>query len=109
MRPFPAHSNKARRDPPLRSRRSPMHSPAHAHFESLPVPVTLALVLAALVYARGWFRLRKAFPNTISLWSLGAFMSGLFSLWIPVGTRVAALDHVLLTAHMLQHLLLMAV
>jgi putative membrane protein len=88
-----------------------MHSPAHAHFESwsLPVPVTLALVLAAFVYARGWFRIREAFPNTISVWRLGAFMSGLFSLWIPVGSPVAALDHVLLTAHMVQHLLLMSV
>ncbi len=88
-----------------------MPSPVQAEFASwsLPVPATLALVLAALVYARGWFHLRKAYPDAIPAWRLGAFMSGLFSLWIAVGSPLTAFDDDLLTIHMVQHVLLMAV
>jgi len=43
------------------------------------------------------------------MWRLAAFMSGLVALWIPVGSPLEALDHALLTIHMVQHILLMAV
>lgn len=88
-----------------------MPSPIQASFEtwSLPVPATLALALTAFVYSRGWFRLRKAFPNAIPLWRLGAFIGGLFSLWIAVGSPLLAFDDTLLTIHMVQHVLLMIV
>ena len=59
---------------------------------SLPVPVTLALVLAAFVYSRGWFRLRKVSANAIPVWRLATFMSGLFSPWIAVGSPLTAFD-----------------
>lgn len=82
----------------------------HAHQPwSLPVPVTLVLVLTAFAYSRGWVRLRSLFPGVISVWQLAAFMSGLFALWIPVGSPLKALDHDLLTIHMVQHILLMTV
>lgn len=76
---------------------------------TLPLPVTLALLLIAFVYWRGWLHLRKAIPHIISVAQLAAFMSGLFVLWIAIGSPVNALDHELLTFHMVQHLLLMAV
>ena len=83
----------------------------HAASESwsLPVPVTLALVTAAFIYFRGWFRLRRVFPNAISAWRLAAFVSGLLSLWIPLASPLRGFDHDLLTMHMVQHILLMAV
>src|SRR5262245_32905603 len=111
MRPFPVRSKRASGDPPPHIRRSLMPSHFHAHFESwsLPAPVTLAVVLAAFVYARGWFCLRKASPNSISLWQLCAFMSGLVSLWIALGSPLVALDHHLLSIHMVEHILLMTV
>src|SRR5262249_25627996 len=40
---------------------------------------------------------------------LAAFAGGLFALWIAVGSPVAHLDHHLLTAHMVQHLVIMLV
>jgi putative membrane protein len=75
----------------------------------LPVPVTLFLVIMALVYLRGWSRLHGLLPNVISVWQLAAFMSGLFALWIAVGSPLAAFDDELLSIHMIQHILLMAV
>jgi putative membrane protein len=75
----------------------------------LPVPVTLFLVITALVYLRGWYRLHGLLPNVISVWRLAAFMSGLFALWIAVGSPLAAFDDELLSIHMIQHILLMAV
>jgi putative membrane protein len=40
---------------------------------------------------------------------LAAFGGGLFSLWVAVGSPLASMDHLLLTAHMAQHLILMTV
>jgi cytochrome c oxidase assembly factor CtaG len=40
---------------------------------------------------------------------MAVFMAGLFSLWIALGSPLAALDHQLLTVHMMKHLLLMTV
>lgn len=76
---------------------------------SLPIPVTLALLLASLLYLRGWFYLRRGCRNVIPLWRAAAFLCGLFSVWIAVGSPLAALDEELLSAHMVQHLLLMIV
>lgn len=80
-------------------------------FESwaLPLPVTLALLLIACVYLRGWLHLRKAFPHVISVAQFAAFISGLFALWIAIGSPINALDDELLSFHMVQHLLLMVV
>jgi putative membrane protein len=87
-----------------------MSSAFHVHFQpwSFPLPVTLVLVLVALVYLRGWLRLRKELPNKIPLWRLAAFMSGLSLFWIVVGSPLSALDHESLTIHMINHLVLMA-
>jgi putative membrane protein len=76
---------------------------------SLQIPVTLVLVLAGLFYARGWMHLRTAFPNMIPAWRATAFLFGLFTIWIAVGSPLAALDEELLSIHMVQHLLLMII
>jgi len=76
---------------------------------SLPVPITVSLVLVALVYLRGWFHLRRAFPDVIAGWRAAAFLCGLFSVWIAAGSPLAVFDEELLSVHMVQHLLLMTV
>jgi putative membrane protein len=43
------------------------------------------------------------------MWRLAALSTGVFALWITVGSPLADMDHHLLTAHMAQHLLLMTV
>jgi len=83
-----------------------MSHPVHSMFE---VPATLSVALAALMYARGWFRIRRSFPSTISVRRFGAFMVGLLSVWIAIGSPLTAFHHELLSVHMVQHVLLMAV
>jgi putative membrane protein len=75
---------------------------------SFPLPVTLSLAVTAVLYLRGWIRVRSAAPNAIPAWRLGAFMAGLASLWIAVGSPLVAFDDELLTIHMIQHVILMA-
>jgi cytochrome c oxidase assembly factor CtaG len=74
---------------------------------SLPLPLTLVLLLSALFYLRGWLQLRRTFPRLVPIWRAVAFLCGLISVWIAVGSPVATLDMLLLSAHMAQHLLLM--
>jgi len=76
---------------------------------SNPLGLDLALTLTALVYARGWFRLRSAFPNLLSLWRFAAFFFGIILVWFAIGSPLNAFDDASLTVHMLQHLLLMSI
>jgi putative membrane protein len=76
---------------------------------SAPLGLDLALGLTALVYARGWLRLRSAFPGLISPARLAAFFSGIAFVWVAIGSPLNAFDDVSLTVHMAQHLLLMAI
>ena len=76
---------------------------------SISAPVTLALFLAAWVYLRGWLRLRSTAPHRISAWQLAAFVNGMFALWIALGSPLRAFHHELLSIHMVDHVLLIAV
>jgi putative membrane protein len=76
---------------------------------SISFPVTFALFLVACGYFRGWWRLRSASPNLILPWQFATFMGGLFALWIALGSPLRTLHHELLSIHMVDHVLLMAV
>jgi len=76
---------------------------------ALPVPLTLAALLAAFLYLRGWLRLRSASVQAIPGWRATCFFVGLFLIWIALGSPLAAFDEELLTVHMVQHLLLMTI
>src|SRR5260370_11556175 len=67
------------------------------------------MLVAALIYTRGWYRLRAALPNEIPGWRLVGFLCGLSVAWIALASPLAMLHHASLTIHMTQHLLLMAV
>ena len=79
------------------------------HSSSLSIPVTAVLVLTGLLYWRAWVRLQTAFPERMPAWRAIAFLGGLLCLWLAVGSPFAGLDQELLTAHMVQHLLLMTI
>jgi len=79
------------------------------HSWSLPPAVTIATVLSAIFYLRGWRIVRRADPSLLPSWRAAAFLSGLCSVWIALASPIDALNEFLLTAHMLQHMLLMMV
>jgi len=83
----------------------------HLHHAALGssrlVFLVLILVFTALIYLRGWLSLRSSRLERISAWRAVSFLVALFLIWSAVASPLAALDHELLTIHMLQHLLLM--
>lgn len=76
---------------------------------SIPPVATFALLLTALVYLRGWIRLRRAGSTEIQPWRAVSFLGGLFSLWVALASPLDTFSGFLLAAHMLQHMLLMMV
>src|SRR5277367_8354 len=77
----------------------------HASVESVWIAVALSLV--AIVYLRQWLRVAWLVPYGVKGWRAWSFFVGLLLLWIGLGSPLSLLDHDLLTAHMIQHLLLM--
>ncbi|MGA8940143.1 MAG: cytochrome c oxidase assembly protein [Acidobacteriaceae bacterium] len=75
---------------------------------TLPIGLTIATVLTALVYLRGWIALRRTRREQFSLERLASFLGGLALLWITVGSPMDGFADALLTAHMIEHLLLMS-
>jgi putative membrane protein len=69
--------------------------------------VSSTLIFAAFLYLRGWLGVRSQDHGNLEGWRAGSFVFGLLCIWIATASPLAALDHEMLTAHMVQHLLLM--
>jgi putative membrane protein len=69
----------------------------------------IALLVIAMVYSLGWYRLHKGAVQDLKRWRLAAFWSGELLLAAIVASPLAHLDHRWLAAHMVQHLALMTV
>ena len=69
--------------------------------------VLTALIVIAFVYLRSWVRVRRQDYGRVQGWLAGSFLLGLLFIWIAAASPLATLDHEMLTAHMVQHLLLM--
>jgi putative membrane protein len=82
-----------------------LHHTALASSQS--VVLTLILAFTAVVYLRGCLSLCYSRANRTSAWRAFSFLLALFLIWAAMASPFAALDHELLTVHMLQHLLLM--
>lgn len=76
---------------------------------SIPPVATFALLLTALTYLRGAWLLRRAGYPYLPTWRIGSFCLGLFSLWFALASPLDTFSPFVLTAHMLQHMLLMMV
>lgn len=107
----PSQSNREQPRPLRATNEITMTSDAQSVLQSwsLPIGVNLALGLTIIIYVRGWLRLHAAFPKLFSAWRLAAFLTGIISIWIAIGSPLAAFDDASLTVHMVQHLLLMAI
>lgn len=73
-----------------------------------PIGLTLVILLTALIYVRGWLALRKSRPEQFNLDRLLAFLGGLTCLWISLGSPLEELADMSLSAHMIEHLILMS-
>lgn len=69
----------------------------------------LALGLSAWTYYRGWRLLHQHVPRHFSYWRLASFLTGLLLLLIAIASPLDAFSGMLLTVHMIQHLLLMMI
>jgi putative membrane protein len=76
---------------------------------SPPIAIDLTLFLTTLFYLRGWLALRRSCSGVISAPRLAAFLAGMFFLWIAIGSPLTAFDEASLTAHMIQHILLVRI
>jgi putative membrane protein len=70
---------------------------------------TATIVFAAAVYLRGWLHLHTASAAPIPVWRAASFLLGLLAIWVAIASPVAMSDQRMLTAHMIQHLLLMTI
>jgi cytochrome c oxidase assembly factor CtaG/ferredoxin len=68
--------------------------------------VMALLFVAAVLYWRGWLRLSRLIPHRFPPWRLVSFLSGLAGLVIAVCSPLDAFAGLLLSVHMVQHLLL---
>jgi cytochrome c oxidase assembly factor CtaG len=75
---------------------------------SLPLPLTLSIAVLALVYLVGWLRIRRTRPRQFPVWRLYSFELGMLVLWGAIGSPMDGLADALLSAHMVEHLLLMS-
>jgi cytochrome c oxidase assembly factor CtaG len=76
---------------------------------SLPIWLTLTIAVAAGIYLRGWLAMRRTRPHQFTFLRLGSFCAGLAVLWLAIGSPMDGFADVLLSAHMVEHLLLMSV
>ena len=75
---------------------------------SLPIWLTLSILITAAIYLRGWLAIRKTRPAQFSEIRLASFLCGLAILWLAIGSPMDGFADVLLSAHMVEHLLLMS-
>jgi putative membrane protein len=76
---------------------------------SFPLLPFLALTATLAVYLAGWRAAHRTRPRQLPLWRAASFAAGIVSLWIAIASPIDALDDYLLTAHMIQHFILMSI
>ena len=66
----------------------------HVHHASVEFSwISASLVFVALVYLRGWLRLRRLDLDGVRAWRAGGFLLGLFLIWLAIASPLSALNH----------------
>src|SRR6266576_5516230 len=76
---------------------------------AIPFWATLGMLLTAVFYIRGWMALRQLRSTLLPAWRLVCLLVGLASFWLAIASPLDAFANLLLTVHMIQHMLLMLV
>jgi putative membrane protein len=75
---------------------------------SPPLFLTTALLITAVLYTRGWYAIRKTRPTLFPTWRLVTFNLGIATIWVSIASPMDGFADALLSAHMVEHLLLMS-
>lgn len=75
---------------------------------SPPVGLTAAVLIGSAIYVRGWNAIRRTRPRYFTGTRLACFLSGMFVLWLAIASPLDGFADALLSAHMVQHFLLMS-
>ena len=88
-----------------------MEDAADAIIESWSIQFwpTVGLILFAVIYFRGWLKLRKQVPHRFDGWRLASFLGGVGIVFLALNSPLDTFSNLLLQAHMIQHLLLMMI
>lgn len=70
--------------------------------------LTLSLVLTAILYVLGWVQIRKTRREQVTVPRLTSFLAGSSVLWLAIESLMDGFADALLSAHMVEHLLLMS-
>jgi cytochrome c oxidase assembly factor CtaG len=73
-----------------------------------PIVLTITLIVIGLVYTRGWLAIRRTRPSQFPSSRLVYFLAGLAVIWLAIASPLDGFADVLLSAHMVEHLLLMS-
>lgn len=76
---------------------------------SLPFGLTITVLCVSAIYVRGWYEIRKTRPAHFTGSRVLYFLSGVSILWLAIASPIDGFADVLLSAHMVQHFLLMSV
>jgi cytochrome c oxidase assembly factor CtaG len=78
------------------------------HEWSLPIWLTLLIAITGAIYLRGWLAIRRTRPEQFTAVRPASFLAGLVFLWLAIGSPMDEFADALLSAHMVEHLLLMS-
>jgi cytochrome c oxidase assembly factor CtaG len=76
---------------------------------SLPLVPLIALAITLALYLRGWLAAHRTRPQELPVSRAACFVGGILALWVALASPIDALDDYLLSAHMIQHFILMSV
>ena len=88
-----------------------MEDAADAVIESWSIQLwpTVGLVLLAIIYLRGWLKLRRQVPHRFDGWRLASFLGGVGTVFLALDSPLDTFSNLLLQVHMIQHLMLMMI
>jgi cytochrome c oxidase assembly factor CtaG len=88
-----------------------MNSIAEALTDSwhLHPPIEALILLSSVVYGRGWWKLHQRRPDYFVFRHLLCFVAGEIAVFVAIASPLHELTEISLTAHMIQHVLLMMV
>jgi putative membrane protein len=75
---------------------------------SPPWFLTASIAATGAIYLRGWRAIRRTRPLLFPAWRFASFFTGLGLLWLALASPLDGFADALLSAHMVQHLLLMS-